>query len=173
MQTISQFSSNFHGISQISAPFRAPKYTPKSSKNRFWELVATIWPQLGAARSNLDGFWAPWARFFIDLAAIFEWIERGFCKQSLDEQYALVAALNMALLLSHCIFSLTSGAAGCASRLRRLPNGECTACWIQGHLLNVLTWTWHKFKKKIQRIPQRLSSDSRLEIDACWPPPIL
>ena len=58
---------------------------------------------------------------------IFEWIERGFCKQSLDEQYALVSALNMALLLSHCIFSLTSGAAGCASRLRRLPQG-CNAC---------------------------------------------
>ena len=100
----------------------------ESPKNRFWELLATIWHRFGAARSNLDGFWTPWARFFIDLAFIFEWIERGFCKQSLDEQYALVAALNMALLLSHCIFSLTSGAAGCASRLRRLPNGECTAC---------------------------------------------
>ena len=104
MQTISQFSSNFHGFSQISAPFRAPKYTPKSSKNRFWELLATILHRFGAARSNLDGFWTPWARFFIDLAFIFEWIERGFCKQSLDEQYALVAALNMARCF-HIAFS--------------------------------------------------------------------
>ena len=110
---------NLPGIAQISSLLGAPKYAPKSPKNRFWELLATIWHRFGAARSNLDGFWTPWARFFIDLAFIFEWIERGFCKQSLDEQYALVAALNMALLLSHCIFSLTSGAAGCASRLRR------------------------------------------------------
>ena len=104
LQTISQFSFNFYGISWISTPFWAPKYNPKPFKNRFWELLATIWHRFGAARSNLDGFWAPWARFFIDLAFIFEWIERGFCKQSLDEQYALVAALHMALLLSHGMF---------------------------------------------------------------------
>ena len=65
--------------------------------------------------------------FGLDYASIFEWIERGFCKQSIGERYALIAALNMALLLSHCIFSLTSGAAGCASRLRRPPEG-CRAC---------------------------------------------
>ena len=90
---------------------------------RFWRqsgidlvLQGRIW--MDSERLGLDFSWI-WVRFCL----IFEWIERGFCKQSLDEQYALVAALNMALLLSHCIFLLTSGAAGCASHMGRPQRG--------------------------------------------------
>jgi len=52
---------------QISTLLWAPKYAPKSPKNQFWVLLATKWHRFGAARSNLHGFWAPGARFFIDL----------------------------------------------------------------------------------------------------------
>ena len=93
---------------------------------------ASIWHQFGAARSNLGGFWLAWARFFVDLdeifGQIFEWVEHGFGEQSLNERYGLIAALNIRFLHSLGCFPLPSGAAGCASRIRRLPNGECTAC---------------------------------------------
>ena len=61
-----------------------------------------IWHPFGAARSNLDGFWLARARFFTafgSILAVFqmEWSERTFCKQWLDEQYALIAALNIAI----------------------------------------------------------------------------
>ena len=49
----------------------------------------------------LAGLSSIFHRFELDFGFIFEWIEHGFCTQSLDEQYALIAALNMALLLSH------------------------------------------------------------------------
>jgi hypothetical protein len=49
----------------------------ESPKNRFWALLATIWHRFGAARSNLDEFWAPWARFFIDLGSILPLFSSG------------------------------------------------------------------------------------------------
>ena len=86
--------------------FKLQNKTPnhlKFDSGRFWRqsgidlvLQGRIW--MDSERLGLD-FPLIWARFCF----YFEWIERGFCKQSLDEQYALVAALNMALLLSRCI----------------------------------------------------------------------
>ncbi len=40
-------------------------------------------------------------RIGVYFSRIFEEIERGFCKQSFDEKYALIVALNFACLLSH------------------------------------------------------------------------
>ena len=94
----------------------------KIDSGSFWRqsgidlvLQGRIW--MDSERLGLE-FSLIWARFWLYFRMNRAW-RRGFCKRSLDEQYALVAALIMALLLSHCIFSLTSGAAGCASRLRR------------------------------------------------------
>ena len=128
----SKISSDFYAILMIFSQFWPPKYLRKSLKNPFWEALASIWHGFGAARSNLGGFWLAWARFFVDLdeifGQIFEWVEHGFGEQSLNERYGLIDALNIRFLHSLGCFSLPSGAAGCASRIRRLPNGECTAC---------------------------------------------
>ena len=52
-------------------------------QGRIW--MDSDWPGLDFSMI-LDRFWL-----------YFEWIERSFCKQRLDEQYALIAALNIAI----------------------------------------------------------------------------
>ena len=76
----------------------------------------------------LAGLGSIFRRIGVYFSRIFE---RGFCKQSFDEKYALIVALNIACLLSHWFFSLTSGAAGCASRLELRP--KCEKCDIEKH----------------------------------------
>ena len=69
---------------------------------------------LGASRIDLASIWcckveSGWIlaglgsicrRIGVYFSCIFEWIELGFCKQSLYEQYALIVALSIAFLLS-------------------------------------------------------------------------
>ena len=43
---------------------------PKSLKYWLWELLPLIRHPFGAPRSNLDGFWLAWARFFIAFGSI-------------------------------------------------------------------------------------------------------
>ena len=99
----------------------------KIDSGRFWRqsgidlvLQGRIW--MDSERLGLD-FLLIWVRFCL----YFEWIERGFCKQSLDEQYALVAALNMALLL-YIAFSRWHLVRRGAHRAWNPPKIRRTAC---------------------------------------------
>ena len=102
----------------FSPHFDLQNAPPKSLKYWLWELSRRFVIDLVLqGRIWMDSDWPGldfsliWDWFWL----YFKWIERSFCKQRLDEQYALIAALNMSQhrnLLSHWFFSLTSGAAG-------------------------------------------------------------
>ena len=68
---------------------------------------------------------------------ICEWVERGVCKQSPNEQNALISSLTYHCCCHLEFFSLPSGAAGCATRtkFRRLPTG------VNGVLDSLPAWT--------------------------------
>ena len=124
-------------------------------QGRIW--MDSGWPGLDFSLI-LDRFWL-----------YFKWSERTFCKQWLDEQYALIAALNIAICC-HIGFSrwhLVRRAAHHASAAS--PTGSARRAEYKSISLTFPTWTWHKFKKKIKNNPQRLN----LKLDACWAPPIL
>ena len=120
---------------------------PNASFASCWATNWKILPKsiLGASGIDLASIWcckveSGWIpaglgsicrRIGVYFSCIFEWIERGFCKQSLYEQYALIVALSIAFLLSRWFFSLTSGAVGCASRLELRP--KCEKCDIEKH----------------------------------------
>ena len=97
--------TNFHSILGYEIHF---KITWKSILEASGNNLASIWCCKVESGWILSALGSIFHWFGLDFAFIFKWLKRGFCKQSLDEQYALVAALNMAFLLSNCIFSLTS-----------------------------------------------------------------
>ena len=124
----------------FSPHFDLQSAPPKSLKYSLLELLISIWHRFGTARSNLDGFWLVWARFFTDFGSILAVFQMEWT-YLLQTMAGWTISINCCTqhrnLLSHWLFSMTSGAAGCAQRIRRLPNGECTACWIEVHLLNI------------------------------------
>ena len=81
-------------------------------QGRIW--MDSDWPGLDFSLI-LDRFWL-----------YFKWSERTFCKQWLDEQYALIAALNIAICC-HIGFSRWHLVRRAAHRASTAPEG-CTAC---------------------------------------------
>ena len=138
----------------------------------FWSSrvdLSSIWCCKVESGWILTGLGSIFHWFGIDFGCIFKWSERTFCKQWLDEQYALIAALNIAICC-HIDFSrwhLVRRAAHRASAAS--PTGSARRAEYKSISLTFPTWTWHKFKQKIKNIPQRIS----LKFDACWAPPIL
>ena len=61
-------------------------------------------------------------RFRPNFGLICEWVERGVCKQSPNEQNALISALTYHCCCRLDFFSLASGAAGCAPRMESSKN---------------------------------------------------
>ena len=101
------------------------------------------------------------------------WIDFGCISNGLKTMAGWTICINCCTqhrnLLSH-LFSrwhLVRRAAHRASAAS--PTGSARRAEYKSISLTFPTWTWHKFKKKIKNIPQRLN----LKFDACWAPPIL
>ena len=167
-KTSSQLSSDFQRFFHIFTSFWARKYIPKSLKNRFWKPLASIWHRFGAARSNLGGLGLARARFVVDLSSILAIFLNGSSvvfanNRSMNKMHELLhSTSNFCFHMES--FSLPSGAAGCAPRIRRLPTG------VHG-VLNTRPYPQLPYMN-ITYI-QKYSSVAFLEIEACWAPPIL
>ena len=108
-----------------NAPPKSLKYWLLELSRRFvidLVLQGRIWMDSDWPGLDFSLIWH-WFRLY------FKWIERSFCKQWLDEQYALIAALNIAICC-HIDFSRWHLVRRAAHRASAAPEG-CTACWIQ------------------------------------------
>ena len=100
---VRKFSWNFIDFHFISGSKIHPKITQISILGASGDNLASIWCRKVESGWILSVLGPIFHGFGVDFGSIFEWITRGFCKQSLDEQYALIAALNIRSLLTHGI----------------------------------------------------------------------